>query len=184
MKTHLHAAGLSSPSCGLKIGIVTLMSLLGLVCANWARAADECQAGFVPSHQGRHRVCVADYSLPFWKQQQLAAQRDSGEVWEDRHGAVAYSKAAKGYIIHTGALSEHAARESALAECGAPCEILGTFKNDCVAIGWGAGWAHLKRGSSRKEAEELALSSCRADPSSRIACEVLYADCSFPVRIR
>lgn len=182
MKTQPHLK--PSTATRLNACAAAVMLLLGLGASGPAQAVQECQPGFVPAHQGRHLVCVADYSLPFWKQQPVELQQNPGEVWEDRYGIAAYSNAMKSYLIHTGALTEAAARQSLLDACGPRCEILGTFKNSCAAIGWGAGLAHLKTGHSLQQAQDQALAACRADPSSRIACEVLYSDCSFPTRLR
>ena len=168
----------------MKITQAIVISLIGLAYCGLAYAEYGCQSGFVPVYQGNRQVCVADYNLPVWKQQEQQQQQAPAEIWENRYGAVAYSRITKGYVIHENGLSRKDAENAAMEKCGDQCEIFGSFRNSCSTLSWGGGKVHLRGGGSKEESKKKSLSMCNADSATKHDCEVLHSVCSLPVRVQ
>ena len=157
-----------------------IIIFLGLMASSAVKAEYGCQSGFVPVYQGNRQVCVADYNLPVWKQQNQQQQQPA-EIWEDRYGAVARSGITQGYTISADQKTKRDAEKKALLGCGVQCKIISTFRNSCLGVSWGGGKTLFRGGGGLKEAEQKSLVACEESGSD---CELISSACSLPVRVQ
>ena len=128
-----------------------------------------------------------------WQGQQQGEQQQPSAPpakWVDRWGAVAIGGDA-GHPAIIG-LSENmasrgSAESTALTKCksqrgGETCSIKQSYANQCVALAWGnTGGGGVAVGRNTNEAQKKSLVLCSKNAPD---CEVLYTDCSMPVRIQ
>lgn len=142
-----------------------------------------CPPGSVPIHgQGR---CGSPSEATAAVNAANAASRlpaPPREVWQNKYGAIAADWSDNGGVgIAEDENSMRAARRVALQRCGTPrCKIVATATNGCLAGVHGIGGSAVGGGNTREEAISVAMNQCA--PGAQ--CELRYAHCSLPVRIR
>lgn len=105
------------------------------------------------------------------------------EVWRSKYGALAADYTTGRFGISEDANSISAARREALRQCGDSknCKIVGSVANGCLAMAYGGGGSAIGVGELMNHAAQDAMRKCQSDGSS---CEIHYAHCNNPVRIR
>ncbi|WP_460831854.1 DUF4189 domain-containing protein [Lysobacter humi (ex Lee et al. 2017)] len=105
--------------------------------------------------------------------------------WESRYAAVAMGKAASGFTAVGPLASQRKAEKDAVRGCrargGDDCKLVFSFGNQCGVIVWGRTVRTLATAATVAEAAEKARRECSADTQD---CEVFFADCVEPVRVR
>ena len=104
--------------------------------------------------------------------------------WESRWGATVMGGG--GFGASSNQRSKKQARKLAKQEClknngGKGCDDVSWYANQCVAVAGGQQIAVTMQAPERAEAERLAVADCNLRDRE---CTVLYAACSFPVRVR
>ena len=167
----------------MRLFILSLMVALGFLGIGAAKAEYGCQSGFVPVYQGNRQVCVADYNLPVWRQQQ--GQQKPAEIWEDRYGAVARSNINQDYTVSVDQKSKRDAEKDAMERCQGNCKIITNFRNSCLGASWGKGRGGrtlFRGGDTKQDAEQESLKACQSETDGD--CEIVYSACSLPVRVQ
>jgi hypothetical protein len=78
--------------------------------------------------------------------------------------------------------SQAKAEQIALSKCGkSDCEIMISYRNQCVAYAWGVGRGGFDSAPEIRRAEASAMALCT---STGVSCEIIYSACSMPVRIQ
>jgi hypothetical protein len=161
---------------------LVLSSLLG-VCGV-AHAEHGCQDGFIPVNQGSGQTCVADYNLPYWKNQGNAAQAQMGPRWKTTWGAFATDGPSAALGASVGMPNKRKAEKTALAQCrekgGKNCEVDVAFYNQCAVLVTGDSVYNTSHAATVEEASRLGIAECEKED---VNCRVYYSDCSLPVRI-
>lgn len=105
--------------------------------------------------------------------------------WETRWGAISMDFTNGKYGVATNMPSKSMAQEYAIAQCrgtgGKECEDALTYHNQCGVIAWGENYAATHSAKTKEEASEFALGICKKHTED---CQIFYADCSLPERIR
>jgi len=108
---------------------------------------------------------------------------NSGPVWRDRWGAISL-----GGELVTGAdglSSKRQAERAALSACrakgGSNCEVILTYNNGCGVMVWGKTQWQTVRHTSIEAAAKVGKERCSKVTED---CQVYYASCSLPQRVR
>lgn len=160
----------------LKAALV-LCSLVMASGSYWALAQS---LGGMEEHHRRFNPQHAGY-----EGKEFPAPNHPREVWRSKYGAIAadFTGFGKGAGAAEDENSMRAARRVAMQRCGTRgCKVIATVANGCLAGVHGGGYTAVGGGATRDEAIDVALSQCRPADGSR--CELYYAYCSLPVRIR
>lgn len=151
-----------------------------------AYAEHGCQDGFIPVNQGGQQVCVADYNLPYWNNQDSSDPVvPAGPKWEDRWGAIATDASNGGVGTAANRSSKREAEKAALTSCrskgGNKCKISLAYYNQCGAMAWGDSYAVTRGAGTLQEASEDAMKICGENTKN---CSIYYGECSLPERIQ
>ena len=110
------------------------------------------------------------------------------EIWADRFGAIAMDPSRGVLGAANDMRSERAARETALAECGAKgggpqCKVYQTYKNGCGAlIDSSSNGFYTPAAATPEIAKAVGMDACvKAGDTD---CRTAYSACSFPVRLQ
>ena len=111
-----------------------------------------------------------------------AGAGDTGEPeprLETRWGAIATGNGTIG--ASKGMTSRSSAELQAMSDCetklgGKPCSISVAYYNQCAALAWGEGGSIWARSPHLQEAEDDALSTCKAKTTN---CDIYYSACSY-----
>lgn len=142
-------------------------------------AAAQCPAG-IPA--GGNPACVPPdvyYSTqPGENPPPLPSPR-----WQTRWGAVA---GGGGFGASVNMTSKRAARKQAIDRCkqtrGAACDVVFDYYNQCIAVASGGeSSSAVGKAGDIEVAKSLANRSCEEGGEQ---CQVYYAECSYPVRVR
>jgi len=110
---------------------------------------------------------------------------DPGPQWKTQWVSIAFGNNGFGAATHMP--SKRKAESKALAQCremgGTGCHVNLTTYNQCVAVASGGHTAPSAGASDQETAESIAMNDCMADEKNA-SCEIYYAACSYPVRIR
>jgi hypothetical protein len=82
--------------------------------------------------------------------------------------------------------SKNKAQKAALAQCrtnggGYGCKDALTYYNQCGVIAWGESYAATYSAATIEKASERAVEICSTQTED---CQIYYADCSLPERVR
>jgi hypothetical protein len=142
-----------------------------------------CPPGTIDHNNGRAPAIVCS-PIPGYGQQQ--APRRPAEVWQDRYGAIAIDGPNKATGSAVNMRSEGAAREAAIADCGANgganCVVELPFRNGCAAVATGDTGHNASAHQTIAEASSAALKVCVASGDTN--CVIYYKVCSPPVRVQ
>lgn len=160
--------------------------LFFLLCAcGVAYAEHGCQDGFIPVNQGSGQTCVADYNLPYWKNQSNAASAPVGPRWKTTWGAIATDGGNSILGTSVGMYSKRQAEKAALAQCrekgGSQCEVDLAFYNQCAVLVTGDRMFTTQGAASAEEAARIGMERCN---KTDVNCHVYYSDCSPAERVR
>ena len=162
-----------------KLVLFSLLSASGV-----AYAEHGCQNGFIPVNQGNGQTCVADYNLPYWKNQSTATPAQMSPRWQTTWGAFATDASSAVLGASVGMANKRKAEKSALARCrekgGKNCEVDVAFYNQCAVLVTGDSVYNTSRAATIDEASRLGIAECERED---VNCRVYYSDCSLPVRI-
>ncbi|WP_425451836.1 DUF4189 domain-containing protein [Solilutibacter pythonis] len=104
------------------------------------------------------------------------------EIWEDRFGAIAEDPNNPIGGASSNLKSKRQAERLALKRCGSSnCKIVSSVRNTCQASAYGGGGRAFGGGANENDAALNAKLNCEKDGSQ---CNVTYAACSLPVRVR
>lgn len=93
-----------------------------------------------------------------------------------RWGAIATSNTSLNMGVSFGEKSELAAQRSAMERCGtSDCRIDFTYRDQCVAVAWGADYSSMSSAKTVDEAIAISMKRCRKKTSD---CEIVYTECS------
>lgn len=143
-----------------------------------------CPDGYYPQTGGGVSACIP---IPGYED----AQPQQPQIrWATRWGAIAIaSKSVSGGSSVVGAttsqVSKAKAQKTAIAECrnkgGAKCVVKLAYYNQCAVIVWGDAGYNLVNEATLEKATSTAMRSCsKADKN----CQIYYAACSLPERVR
>jgi hypothetical protein len=111
--------------------------------------------------------------------------RAPAAVWADQWGAIALDQASGQAGTVTGYDTKREAVTSAMNDCAkngaANCKVQLVFYNQCAAVAFGDGVAHMFGNPTQDGAEREAMSACKASGS---ACKIVYTGCSLAKRVR
>lgn len=104
------------------------------------------------------------------------------EVWEDRFGAIAVDYKNERSGASENQKTRRSAERAALKDCASrECKVVSWVRNSCLAVAYGGGRVGYGANQSPKDAGLTAVTECEQRGSG---CEVIYSECSLPVRIR
>ena len=165
-----------------------LVFVIGIQCAILlhcieAHAEGGCPPGMVPFQFAPNQPPSC---MPGGAQSQAPSALP--EIWSDRFGAIAMDPT-RGIIGTANDMrSERAARDTALADCGAKgggpqCKVYQTYKNGCgVLIDSSSNGFYTPAAATPEIAKAVGMEACiKAGDKD---CRAAYSACSFPVRIQ
>lgn len=161
-----------------------LLFVMLLTTSGFVYAEHGCQDGYIPVYQGGQQVCVADYNLPSWGDQDSGPAVPSAPRWADRWGAIATGSGAKlGVVVDM--TSERRAKNAALKECkkngGTDCKLDLSYHNQCAVLVTGDRIYNTAHAATIDEAAALGIAGCEKED---VNCRVYYSACSLAERIR
>lgn len=149
------------------------------VSAQIAQAEGGCPPGMVPYSAASPNACAPMPSGP-------APRGAAGPRWASQWGALAVDAAAGIMGVASDIRSKREARRIALEDCrargGRACKVEFSYRDSCVVVVAGDRQSDTTTASSAERAAEIGLGACEARRDRR--CELYYAECSFPVRVR
>ncbi|QWT22461.1 DUF4189 domain-containing protein [Bacillus sp. NP157] len=156
--------------------MVVILCCLGLSTA----AIAQCATGVDTGGGG----CVPPEALGV-NGNQAAGNTDPLPAWESRWGAVVMDKGTG----NTGVAENSASRSDAVArathDCQSDgsrhCDVIAAFRNTCVAVSAADQYFGSSTNIDLDRARREAMESCSSHARS---CSIMYASCSYPVRVR
>jgi len=165
----------------MKSTLLLLLTLAMLSMCTIARGEGNCPPGYAPSGAGPDGV-QGWAPLPG----NNSNNTQEAGVWEDRYGAIATDDVDGLVGAVTDATSKSQAKDAALLNCknkgGTHCEHRVWFRNGCGSMAVGEKHHSINTAETLDGAKDLSLKKC--EETGDASCKVLYADCSFPKRIR
>lgn len=146
-------------------------------------AEGNCPPGYFPSHLPDFVGCAPVYN----PNSSLTPQTppNSGPIWEPRWGAIAIDDAKGIFGAVDGSLTKRKAKRGAINLCrsngGTNCNVVTDYSNECGTLAWGANKYVTYTGSIPDEIKIRSIESCSKLTSN---CQIYYAGCSFPIKIR
>lgn len=168
-----------SSSMRRKLSLCAAVLAWFAVSAQIAQAEGGCPPGMVPYSAASPNACAPMPSGP-------APRGAAGPRWASQWGALAVDAAAGIMGVASDIRSKREARRIALEDCrargGRACKVEFSYRDSCVVVVAGDRQSDTTTASSAERAAEIGLGACEARRDRR--CELYYAECSFPVRVR
>lgn len=93
-----------------------------------------------------------------------------------RWGAIATSNTTLNMGVSFGESSKVMAAQTALERCSSPdCQIDFTYRDQCVAVAWGATYSSMSSAMTVDEASAISMRRCQKKTSD---CQIVYTECS------
>ena len=143
-------------------------------------AQSPCPPGAVPiPGQGR---CGSPAEASSMNSRGQGGSQRYAEVWEDRFGAIAVDYKNERSGAAENQKTKHAAERAALKDCASrECKVVSWVRNSCLAVAYGGGRVGYGANQKPKDAELKAMTESGQKGSG---CEVIYSECSLPVRVK
>ena len=91
-------------------------------------------------------------------------------------GSIATSNTTQKMGVSFGELSQSIAQRNAMERCASPdCRIDFTYRDQCVAVAWGATYSSMSSAMTVDEASAISMKRCRKKTSD---CQIVYTECS------
>lgn len=172
-------------SIGMQMKARYLLFLVPLCVANLAFAEGGCPSGMIP-YSGADIATCGPVPAGYYENENSSRQTvRAPERWEDRWGAIAFSKGDSAVGVAAEMTSETRANEAAINDCvgagGKACWIALTYYNQCGVVAWGKGLSTTARALTVSKASAIAMEECNEEAAD---CKIVYSDCSLPKRVR
>lgn len=147
-----------------------------------------CPYGYHPEGPSFAYDCVSNSTGEIQRSESNRQEHEANRsVWEERWGAIARGKAG-GWGAVVDMFSENSAKQASLKQCEATatikpanCKVSLTYYNQCVAYAWGKKGGVSSSAVDMSTAKKQAMVECGKSSDD---CEILYSDCSLPLRIK
>lgn len=151
------------------------------ICVLTCQAQGYCPPGQYPVSGQGWSYCAG---TPDSQDNAAAATQRAQPHWVNKWLSITLD-ANKGVLsTATSTISGNDAETSAMIDCqrqgGASCKANGTVLNGCLAMAIGSGYIAVGAASTKREAEDQAITKCNGGDGQ---CHIYHSECALPERV-